>query len=134
MRKTFADVRQAQKATVLYQNLLPMVLEKDLGWVIYMQDLLTRSHAFRKGVQYLLRGQLSMDLVPPGVIKQALGEVDAYLKATYPRLRAAFSSPSFYYDNSKTMFTYRNNQLTAMSGSLWFKENTCSGFMISRAH
>ena len=27
MRKTFADVRHAQKATVLYQNLLPMVLE-----------------------------------------------------------------------------------------------------------
>ena len=53
-----------------------------------------------------------MDLVPPGAIKQALGDVDAYLKTAYPRFRAAFSSPSFYYDNSKPMFTYRDNQLT----------------------
>ena len=53
-----------------------------------------------------------MDLVPPGAIKQALEEVGAYLKAAYPRFRAAFNSPSFYYDNSKTMFTYRNEQLT----------------------
>ena len=28
MRKTFADVRHAQKSTVLYQNLLPTVLEE----------------------------------------------------------------------------------------------------------
>ena len=69
-----------------------MVLEQELGWVIYLQDLLTRSQAFRKGVQYLLRGQLPMDLVPPGAIKQALEEVGAYLKATYPRFRAAFNS------------------------------------------
>ena len=101
MRKMFVDVRHAQKATVLYQNLLPVVLVEELGWGIYLRDLLTRIHAFRNGVQYLLRGQLSMDLVPLGAIKQALGDVDAYLKTAYPRFRAAFSSLSFYYDSSK---------------------------------
>ena len=53
-----------------------------------------------------------MDLVPPGAIKKALEEVSAYLKATYPRFRGAFNNPLFYYDNSKPMFTYRNEQLT----------------------
>ena len=65
VEKTFISVRQAQKAAVLYQALVPMVLEEEMGQVIYLQDLLTRTQAFRNGVQYLLRGQLSMDLVPP---------------------------------------------------------------------
>ena len=111
VEKTFIEVRQAQKAAVLYQTLLPMVLEEELGRVIYLQDLLTRTQAFRKGVQYLLRGQLAMDLVPPEALTQAIREVNGYLKANYPRFEAAFHSPAFYYDNSKLMFTFKDNEL-----------------------
>ena len=53
-----------------------------------------------------------MDLVPPGAIKQALLDVDAYLKTTYPRFRAAFDSPAFYFDKRKPMLTYCDDQLT----------------------
>ena len=35
VEKTFIEVRQAQKAAVLYQTLLPMVLEEKLGHMIY---------------------------------------------------------------------------------------------------
>ena len=41
-------VRQAQKAAVLYQTILPLVLEEELGRMIYLQDLLTRTQAFPK--------------------------------------------------------------------------------------
>ena len=111
VEKTFVEVRQAQKAAVLYQALLPMVLEEEMGRVIYLQDLLTRTQAFRKGVQYLLRGQLAMDLVPPEALTRAIGEVNGYLKANYPRFEVAFHSPAFYYDNSKPMFTYKGDEL-----------------------
>ena len=67
--KTFVSVRQAQEAAVLYQTLLPMVLEEEMGRVIYLQ-------AFHTGVQYLLRGQLSMDLVLPEALAQAIKEVN----------------------------------------------------------
>ena len=85
VEKTFIEMRQAQKAPVLYQALLPMVLEDEMGPVIYLQDLLTRTQAFQKGVQYLLRGQLAMDLVPPEALARVIGEVNGYLKANYPR-------------------------------------------------
>ena len=111
VEKTFMEVRQAQKAAVLYQTLLPMVLEKELGRLIYLQELLTRTQAFGKGVQYLLRGQLAMDQVPPEALTQAIREVNGYLKANYPRFEAAFHSPTFYYDNSKPMFTFKDNEL-----------------------
>ena len=65
VEKTFIEVRQAQKAAVLYQALLPMVLEEEMGRVIYLQGLLTHTQAFRKGLQYLLGGDLALDLVPP---------------------------------------------------------------------
>ena len=41
VEKTFMEVRHAQKAAVLYQALLLMVLEEEMGRVIYLQDLLT---------------------------------------------------------------------------------------------
>ena len=50
VEKTFMEVRQAQKAAVLYQ-----VLEEKMGRVIYLQDLMTHTQAFRKGVHYILR-------------------------------------------------------------------------------
>ena len=96
VEKTFMEVRQAQKAAVLYQALLLMVLEEEMGRVIYLQDLLTRTEAFQKEVQYLLRGQLAMDLVPPEALTRAIGEVNGYLKANYPRFEVAFHSPAFY--------------------------------------
>ena len=111
VEKTFMEVRQAQKAAVLYQTLLPMVLEEEMGRVIYLQDLLTPTQAFRKGVQYLLHGQLAMDLVPPEALTQAIREVNGYLKANYPRFEAAFHGPAFYYDKSKPMFTFKNEEL-----------------------
>ena len=54
VEKTFMEIRHAQKAAVLYQALLPMVLEEEMGRVIYLQDLLTCTKAFRKGMQYLV--------------------------------------------------------------------------------
>ena len=95
MRKTFADVRHVQKATVLYQNLLPMVLEEELGWVI---------------LQYLQCPVPPERTVVDGPCPT--GSNQTSLKTAYPRFRAAFSSLSFYYDKSKPMFTYRDNQLT----------------------
>ena len=39
VEKTFMEVRQAQKAAVLYQALLPMVLEEEMGRVVYCESL-----------------------------------------------------------------------------------------------
>ena len=86
VEKTFMEVRQAQKAAVLYQTLLPMVLEEEMGRMIYLQDLLTRTQAFRKGVQYLLRGQLAMDLVPPEALTQVIREVNGYFESQLPKV------------------------------------------------
>ena len=52
-----------------------------------------------------------MDLVPPEALTRAIREVNGYLKANYPRFEVAFHSPAFYYDNSKPMFTFRNDEL-----------------------
>ena len=52
-----------------------------------------------------------MDLVPPEALPQAIREVSGYLKANYPRFEAAFHSPAFYYDNSKLMFTFKDDEL-----------------------
>ena len=89
-----------------------MVLEEEMGRVIYLQDLLTCTKAFRKGVQCLLPGQLAMDLVLPEPLARAIGEVINYLTTTYPWFKVVFSSPAFYYDNSKPMFTFKDNELT----------------------
>ena len=43
VEKTFISVRQAQEAGVFYQALLSMVLEEEMGRIIYLQDLLTRT-------------------------------------------------------------------------------------------
>ena len=53
-----------------------------------------------------------MDLVPPKALARASEEVSNYLTTTYPRFEVAFSSPAFYYDNSKPMFTFKDNDLT----------------------
>ena len=52
-----------------------------------------------------------MDLVPPEGLTQAIRQVNGYLKANYPRFKATFNSPAFYYDNSKPMFTFKDDEL-----------------------
>ena len=53
-----------------------------------------------------------MDLVLPEPLDRAVREVSNYLTTTYPRLKVAFNSPAFYYDNSKPMFNFKDDELT----------------------
>ena len=91
-------------AMQLFDFLMTMMLEDRMGTVVYMQDLVDQSYAFRKGVQSLLQGKLTIDLVPPTLIKTAITEVTAYLKREHPCFTVAFESAAFYYDNSKPLF------------------------------
>ena len=88
-----------------------MMPEDLLGAVVYVQDLVDQSYAFRRGVQVLLQGKLIIDLVPPALIKTTLAEVTAYLKKEHPRFKVAFESAAFYYDNSKQLFIQEDNAL-----------------------
>ena len=83
---------------------MPMLMEEKFGLVVYPLDLLRRTLAFQNGIQELLRGKLSMELVPPYSITKAVIRAQQYLTQTYPRFRVAFTEPSFYYDNAKPMF------------------------------
>ena len=69
----------------LFDLLMTMMLEDRMGAVVYMQDLVDQSYAFRRGVQALLQGKLTIDLVPPTLIKTAITEVTAYLNREHPR-------------------------------------------------
>ena len=91
-------------AMQLFDFLMTMMLEDRMGAVVYLQDLVDQSYAFRKGIQSLLQGKLTIDLVPPALIKTAITEVTAYLKREHPRFTVAFESVAFYYDNSKPLF------------------------------
>ena len=54
-----------------------------------------------------MQGKLTIDLVPPTMIKAAVAEVTAYLKQEHPR----FENAAFYYDNSKPLFIREQEQL-----------------------
>ena len=88
-------------AMQLFDFLMTMMLEDRMGAVVYLQDLVDQSYAFRKGIQSLLQGKLTIDLVPPALIKTAITEVTAYLKREHPRFTVAFESVAFYYDNTR---------------------------------
>ena len=72
-------------ALQLFDLLMNMMLEDRMGAVVYVQDLVDQSYAFLRGVQALLQGKLTTDLVPPTLIKTAVTEVTAYLKKEHPR-------------------------------------------------
>ena len=87
-------------------GMLPIALEDKLGEILYLQSLIRQAYVFRKGIQHLTRGQLTMDLVPREYVSNAVGEVNRYLQRTYSRFHVAFTNPSFYYENSQPLFTY----------------------------
>ena len=55
-----------------------------------------------------------MDLVPREYVSSAVNEVNRYLQLSYSRFHVAFTSPSFYYENSHPLFKYNetSNKLT----------------------
>ena len=95
-------------------NMLPIALEEKLGEILYLQSLIRQAYVFRKGIQHLIRGQLTMDLVPREYVSSAVNEVNRYLQMSYSRFHVAFTSPSFYYENSHPLFKYNetSNKLT----------------------
>ena len=44
-------------------GMLSIALEDKLGEILYLQSLIRQAYVFRKGIQHLTRGQLTMDLV-----------------------------------------------------------------------
>ena len=95
-------------------SMLPIALEEKLGEILYLQSLIRQAYVFRKGIQHLIRGQLTMDLVPREYVSSAVNEVNRYLQLSYSRFHVAFTSPSFYYENSHPLFKYNetSNKLT----------------------
>ena len=95
-------------------SMLPIALEEKLGEILYLQSLIRQAYVFRKGIQHLIRGQLTMDLVPREYMSSAVSEVNRYLQLSYSRFHIAFTSPSFYYENSRPLFKYNetSNKLT----------------------
>ena len=87
-------------------GMLPIALEDKLGEILYLPSLIRQDFVFRKGIQHLTRGQLTMDLVPREYVSNAVGKVNRYLQRTYSRFHVAFTNPSFYYENSQPLFTY----------------------------
>ena len=82
--KRFNLMELMDDALELSSLLLTMMLEDRLGAVVYIQDVVDKSYVFRRGVQALLQGKLTIDLVPPTMIKAAVAEVTAYLKQEHP--------------------------------------------------
>ena len=74
---------------------MPMLIEDKLGIVVYYLDMLHRTLGFRAGMQDLLQGHLSMELVTPNALMEATGRVENYLRQYYPRFNVAFPELSF---------------------------------------
>ena len=55
-----------------FDLLLSVMLEDRLGAVAYIQDLIDKSYAFRRGIQALLQGKLTIDMVLPTMIIELL--------------------------------------------------------------
>ena len=96
----------ADDALQTFDLLMTMILEDRLGAVVYIHDLIDKSYAYRHGVQALLQGKLTIDLVPPTMIKADVAEVTDYLKRDHPRFSVAFKNAAFYYDNSSVYEKY----------------------------
>ena len=111
MTKTFNYLELTDDTLQLFDFLMTMMLEDRMGAVVYMQDLVDQSYAFRRGVQALLQGKLTIDLIPPTLIRTAVKEVTAYLKREHPRFTVAFESAAFCYDNSKPLFIQEKEAL-----------------------
>ena len=109
--KTFNYLELTDDTLQLFDFLMTMMLEDRMGAVVYMQDLVDQSYAFRRGVQALLQGKLTIDLIPPTLIRTAIKEVTAYLKREHPLFTVAFESAAFYYDNSKPLFIQEKEAL-----------------------
>ena len=92
----------------IFQSMIPVVLEDKLGEILYLQSLIKQAFVFRKGIQHLTRGQLTMDLILREYLRNAVSEVNKYLQQTYSRFHVAFVNPSFYYENSQPLFNYDN--------------------------
>ena len=101
----------ADDALQTFDLLMTMILEDRLGAVVYIHDLIDKSYAYRHGVQALLQGKLTIDLVPPTMIKADVAEVTDYLKRDHPRFSMAFKNAAFYYDNSKPLFIREEQHL-----------------------
>ena len=65
----------ADDALQTFDLLLSMMLEDRLGAVVYIQDLIDKSYAFRRGIQALLQGKLTIDWIPSAMINAAVIEV-----------------------------------------------------------
>ena len=76
---------------VALSMLLSIALEDKLGEILYVQSLIRQAFMFRKGIQHLTRGQLTMDLVPREYVSNAVGKVNRYLQHTYSRFHVAFT-------------------------------------------
>ena len=94
-----------------FDLLLSMVLEDRLRAAVYIQDLIDKRYAFRRGIQALLQGKLTIDLIPPTLFYAAVIEVTNYLKREHPRFSVAFTNAAFYYDNSKPLFVREDQHL-----------------------
>ena len=105
------EVRQAQKAAVLYQVFLPMVLEEEMGRVTIARPADTHSGRQEGSAIFPVRTAGNGSGSAGGPCR-AIGEVSNYLTTAYPKFKVAFSSPAFYYDNIKPMFTLKNDELT----------------------
>ena len=109
--KHFNYMEIADDALQTFNLLMTMMLENRLGAVVYIQDLIDKSYAYRRGVQALLQGKLTIDLVPPTMIKAAVAEVTDYPKRNHPRFGVVFENAAFYYDNSKPLFIREDQHL-----------------------
>ena len=75
--------QQVKKLTREIDGMGVTALEDKLGEILYLQSLIRQAYVFRKGIQHLTRGQLTMDLVPREYVSNAVGVVNRYLQRTY---------------------------------------------------
>ena len=80
IEKHFNYMDLSDNALELFDLLLTMMLEYRLKAAVYIQDVVGRCYAFQQGVQALLQGKLTINLVPPMMIKAAVAEVTDYFK------------------------------------------------------
>ena len=68
----FDHMEITDNALQKFDLLLSMMLEDRLGVVVCIQDIIENSYAFRRGIQALLQGKLTIDMVPPTMINAQL--------------------------------------------------------------
>ena len=71
----------------------------------------TEASGFLSGLRSLLNEELTLDLVPEEVLRNALRELNKHLAEEFPAFSVSETNPLYYYKHSKPTFMWKNSTL-----------------------